>query len=352
MRHSCRHLGWRGVPLVLSLCCAPRGEPPAEPLALPQQASAASGPRAGANRREGAEAADESRARPTAVGGEASPIDQALCEQYSYAGWNDSRRFKCSICEPQALEPKCPTARPCVHRSSTPILFRNGWQHFWRIINMPHEDHPCTNGPAPADELKVVLAAEGLTEVDISCTLVDWVPALVGAGESWKNLRIKPDRALAKPPTISPEQVDEALYRARARFSEEQARWLRRSPHEPVFSNAEREKMVGSTFLQPTLRVIEDNEERGVDGATRTRIFVLYSPESSKVYVLDGSYERSSFDAPGGTIEFERKQASILVPWLRSMAIKNVRFPVSSACLIPDELGGRHWYHVSFAAKK
>ena len=239
-----------------------------------------------------------------------------------------------------------------MHLSATPVLYRDGWDHSWLVFASPNRASSCTNGPEPADELKLVLAQEGLTEVDVSCRLGDYVPGLLGADNYWKQILITPDRSSPRPEAISPAGVEDALNRARARFGEAAANGRRVQHEQPVFSDFDRAAMKHATFEQPTLRVVEDYREWGLGTLQQVRLFVLYSRESSTVFVLDGSYEVSVDDAPlDDMTDFERQKAAILVPWLRSLGITSVRFPVRDACLIPDELGGRHWYHVSFADK-
>ena len=282
----------------------------------------------------------------------ASPVTPELCKQYSYDGYGVVSPFRCALCEKGMLEPNCPTSRACVHRASTPILYRNDWDHSWRVFADGRGKSPCTKGPRFPDELEVVLAEEGLTEADISCTVVNRIPESAGAVDGWIRIRVPDADGRAAPVAISPLDVEGARYRARARFSEEQARFFRDSREDPVFSDLERSKMTSSTFLQPTIRVVEDYVTRTFDIVEQVRLFVLFSPESEKVFVLDGSFKVRADDAPeSGMIDFERKQASVLVPWLQSIGVSEVRFPPLDACLVPAELGGRHWYRVSFPAQ-
>lgn len=349
-----RTLAHAVVAFASTVCCAPRGQ---------------SGERAGSGQGQSAPGRMPPDPQSAGVGDDspdhavdsgeveaaqthASPVTPDLCKQYSYDGYGVASPFKCSLCETGMLEPNCPTTRACVHRSSTPMLYRNGWDHSWRVFADGKGKSSCTNGPRFSDELEVVLAKERLSEADISCAVVNRIPEIAGALDGWMHIRVPDADGRAAPVAISPLDVEDARYRARARFSEEQARFFRDSREDPVFSDLERSKMTSSTFLQPTLRVVEDHVSRSSGVVEQMRLFVLFSPESAKVFVLDGSFTASADDAPeSGMIDFERKRASILVPWLQSLGISEVRFLPRDACLIPDELGGRHWYRVSFPAK-
>lgn len=359
---SRRTLAHAVVVLAFAVCCGPRGQTGPRANTGEEQSGPGSAPSAPEPRGVVADAPDDGvdSAAVEAAQMHASPVTPDLCKQYSLAGYGDVSPFRCSLCEKGMLAPNCPTARACVcptaracvHRASTPLLYRNDWDHSWRVFADGRGKSPCTNGPRFPDELEVVLAEEGLSEADISCTIVSWIPEIAGAVDGWMRVRVPDADGRAAPAAISPLDVEDALYRARARFSEPHARMLRDERHDPVFSKLERSKMTSSTFLQPTLRIVEDYVSRRFDVVKQMRLFVLFSPESAKVFVLDGSFMVSADDAPeNGMIDFERRQASILVPWLQSIGVSDVRFSLLDACLVPDELGGRHWYRVSFPAK-
>lgn len=271
------------------------------------------------------------------------------CEDYS---GEEPRSFECAYCERQPDEVSdCPGPDACVYASSWAVLSKNGWRHVWPFFYTP--GRPCVKDGIAARELPKVLALEGLSEVDVSCRLMGWAPSLFGADLEWKEVAVTPEPGHPRPSATSPTGAQRELYLTRVRvLSKDEADWHER-PRKQLFSEEERASMTASTFLQPTLRVVESERWKG-DPTRRVRFFVLYSPESSKVYTFDASYTVSEADLDANTvgprdiIDFERDKAAPLGRWLRSLGVESVRFPVNAACWIPDDLGGKRWYHLSF----
>jgi hypothetical protein len=72
-------------------------------------------------------------------------------------------------------------------------------------------------------------------------------------------------------------------------------------------------------------------------------MLVVYSPESSKVYVFEKRYPDRS-DADLATRDARIRDDA--EAFLRSLGVASVRFPVELACEIPEGLGGKAWYPV------
>lgn len=271
------------------------------------------------------------------------------CEDYSAS----AHKLECSWCE---IDPnprdRCPGPAACMFQSSTGLLVRGGWDHFWRL----GVGGSCNEEAPHLRDLRTIANLEGLELIDTSCELVDYVPTSFDADAEWKEVRVVHDPKREPPSAMTPSAADREVLQAEMRWynlPEEEASIM----HDALFTADEIARMTETTFLQPSIRVLAD--EPGTDNPSRRlRHFVVYSPESSRVYVLDASYEaprsevfRGSFKFPEAVVEFERGQLGPLTKLLQSLPIDHVRFPVRRSCSIPDELGGKRWYPLSFRSK-
>ncbi len=279
------------------------------------------------------------------------PVD---CSEYA-AGRG---RFEFHWCQPEQPELwplPCPDERPCLFRTRSSVLASPGWDHFWYIAVGAE---PGSDQLGQMDELQQVLALEGIREIVVSCTMMQFAPRLFGIEQAWIDVSIVPDPTSASVKALSPDQADrQVLQRERGTRDEASARM----DHRPLFTTAETARMKADTFITPTLRVVEAGApDFWGETKDRLRIFAAFSPESARVYLWDRSYKTEAgamnrgepltgFNAYELLVDFDRGQGPPLTPWLRALGVEAVRFPLDRACDIPDELGGKRWYEVDIS---
>jgi hypothetical protein len=191
----------------------------------------------------------------------------------------------------------CRDAYPCVtFVDGAFTLSGNTWSHHY-VIDIGVPDAPARVGARDDDEvlarveetLRALLADEGVTSAKGDCELAAVLPRMVGLGPSLE-LEFEPPRPGVKPLVATTVEAAEAAWRKAA------GRYQRKEPLVPLFSPSERAQMKSPAFGEARLRsrywAPAESDERDRDA----HFVVLYSPNSSVVYVLDRSHDEPKKD--------------------------------------------------------
>ncbi|MBC8070066.1 MAG: hypothetical protein IAG13_17135 [Deltaproteobacteria bacterium] len=186
------------------------------------------------------------------------------------------------------------------------------------------------------DMLRKVVDIESITALTGHCRAVVWAPERFGFAPGGIDVAIPPASApLKRPKPTTARAINERFVRVH-RVPSEQA----------LFTGNELAAMTKSSFDNPTFRsgYVYDEARRDVRRKSGLlTMLVVYSPESSKVYVFEKRYpDRSDADLATRDARIRHDADA----FLRSLGLASMRFPVELACEIPEELGGKEWYPI------
>ncbi|MGE3636552.1 MAG: hypothetical protein AB7P00_42000 [Sandaracinaceae bacterium] len=241
---------------------------------------------------------------------------------------------------------RCPESitEPCVSELEGYVFVSApGWDHHYRL-DLNDENGAIRRG-AETDldwmrhleaGVRDVLAEEAATSAVGHCGLAGEMPALYGAPNGYFRVPI-PTVAEGEPPApVTPAQANDTLQAAYTRIG-----YPTDSPR-TFFEGPLLSRMTATTFLQPIVT------RRGAflgDGTTvkEALVFVVFSPESSRVYVLDRSREFPPGEPEQTVRQRQLDDQAALLRLLSGIGESPIAFAADTACEIPELVGGRPW---------
>ncbi len=238
---------------------------------------------------------------------------------------------------------RCPGVDgPCLNDTEgVAYLWEPGWDHHWAF------DYGDPEGPirrGAADDLvwmqrleagvRYALATEGAASATGACGLAAMMPILFGAPQGYFRINVPTDGSGEAPTAITPEEANARLQAAYAAIG-----FVTETPR-VFFDPPIAARMTQETMLQPVLTrrgaVVTDPDGQ----VHEALVFVLFSPESRRVYVLDRSSAHPAEEPDQVVRQRDIDHQAALLRMLASLGESPIAFAADAACAIPEPLGG------------
>lgn len=243
------------------------------------------------------------------------------------------------------LEARCPdVAGACVNEHEFEVYVTSPeWDHHYVL---PYADDGSAIRDGATNDMQWMqrleqgvrhaLAQEEATEAHGRCGLAAMMPVLFGAPRGFYRVPVPPQQDDTTAEAVTPAEANgilQATY-TRVGFAEGATRRF--------FDDATMARMTGDTLNQPIVT------RRGAlvttgDTVQEALLFVLFSAESQRTYVLDRTSEHPVEEEDLVIRQRQVDNQAAVLRWLSAIGETEVGFTADAACEIPEPIGGRIW---------
>jgi hypothetical protein len=282
-----------------------------------------------------------------------------LCAQVGVTVADDDPLSYADVHTGRPKDIKCPDARPCViDYDSAFWVFARGWK---RHYTLDRADVNSALRAGAADKLAVdkrvdaavraILKLHKAKTAAIECGVAGSVPSLVGSKTGDVEVTVPATKAAADLPTVlTPEEADQAWLKARAPVDADTS--SSRSRVTTLFAGVDTTAMTEATFERPHLRWrnawVSHKACQG-DKCTEAEMIdasmlVIYSPESTKVYLLDRSVTQPTKQWRREAQKRANADQDAVFATLTALGIKRIVIDADSICAVPRVAGKGGWF--------
>lgn len=245
-------------------------------------------------------------------------------------------------------EARCPQGEgACVNEFDFAVfVYAPDWGHHY-VLDYGSSSSPIREGEVPApvwmqrveQGVRHILAEEEATAARGRCGLAGMMPTLYGAPRGYFEVNLPPGQGEAPEP-VTPQEANaqlQAAYREIGYDTEIERRF---------FDDPTMARMTADTFRQPVV-TRRGAFVGGEEATNEALLFVVFSPESRKVYVLDRSGEHPTEETDQEIRARQLENQAALLRFLSDIGESPVAFAADTACEIPEVVGGAVWRPLS-----